>query len=327
MSGFRSVSIRLTLAASLLGGSVLRAQEPETQQPPVIRVGVDRVNVGVIVTDSSGHFVEGLRREDFRAYDNGIEQPLSGFLSNDDPAQVLLLVESGPAVLFVGKSNVLAADRLLGRLAPQDRVAVASYSRTPELLFDFSADKPQAQLALHSLNFMAGFADLNLSASLSIVVDWLASVPGKKTIVLLCSGVDTSSSADWDRTLAKLNTSDVRILAVSLSQSIRKPAKRHKLTPKEKEDQTFLKEGFAQADRSLRQISAATGGRAYFPKDGKDFDRTYAEIAELVRHEYNLAFAPPSLDGRVHSIEIKIKGSSYQVDHRQAYLAAGNPGG
>jgi VWFA-related protein len=310
----------LLLAAVFAAGSALRAQQPG-QAPPTIRVGVDRVNVGVIVTDANGHFIEGLRQEDFRVFDNGVEQPVSGFLSNDDPAQVLLLVESGPAVLFVGKSNVLAADRLLANLAVQDRVAVASYSRTPELLFDFSPDKALAQLALHSLNFMSGFADLNLSSSLGAVVDWLASVPGKKTIVLLCSGVDTSAASEWDHTLAKLNTSDVRILAVSLSQSIRKPLKRRKLTPKEADDQAFLRQGFAQADSSLRQISAATGGRAYFPKDSEDFGRAYAEIAELVRHEYNLAFAPPSLDDRVHGLEVKVKGSSYRVDHRQAYKA------
>src|SRR5262249_19650687 len=114
----------------------------------------------------------------------------------------------------------------------------------------------------------------------------------------------------------------VRILAVSLSQNLHKPAKRHKLSPQEKEAQSFLKQGFAHADELLRQISATTGGRAYFPKDGQDFERVYAEIAELLRHEYNLAFAPPSLDGRTPSIEVKVKRSGYHVDHRQAYLAA-----
>src|SRR5262249_4123127 len=140
----RRIRLSLALAAALVSAASTRGQQPSAQQPPSIRVGVDRVNVGVIVTDSSGRFVEGLRREDFRVFDNGVEQPISGFLSNDDPAQVLLLIESGPAVLFVGKTNVLAADRLLASLADDDRVALASYSRTPQLLFDFSPDKSSA---------------------------------------------------------------------------------------------------------------------------------------------------------------------------------------
>ena len=320
MRVFCRLLLCLSLVATLIPGKTALAQQPG-QEPPTIHVGVDRVNVGVIVTDPSGHFIEGLRRDDFRVYDNGIEQPISGFLSNDDPAQVLLLVESGPAVLFVGKTNVLAADRLLASLAADDRVALASYSRTPQLLFDFSTDKSSARLALSGLNFTNGFADLNLAASLGAIVDWLAPFSGKKTVVLLCSGIDTSTSSAWAGVLDKLNTSDVRILAVSLSQSLRKPVKRRKISPQDKEAQAFLNEGFAQADQSLRQISAATGGRAYFPKDSEDFARAYAEIAELVRHEYNLAFAPSSLDGRVHSIEVKTKRSGYRVDHRQAYKA------
>src|SRR2546430_16879355 len=61
------------------------AQEP---QAPAIRVEVSRVNVGVIATDRRGKFVEGLQKSDFHVFDNGVEQPITGFLANDDPAQV-----------------------------------------------------------------------------------------------------------------------------------------------------------------------------------------------------------------------------------------------
>jgi hypothetical protein len=83
----------------------------------------------------------------------------------------------------------------------------------------------------------------------------------------------------------------------------------------------LVKRVFAQADQSLRALSEATGGRVYFPRNTKEFDRAYAEIAQLVRHEYSLAFAPPSRDGRLHSIEVKVNRSSYRVNHRRAYLA------
>src|ERR1700758_3857039 len=60
----------------------------QTGEP--IRVNVDRVNVGVIVTDSHGNFVEGLRREDLHVFDNGVEQPLSDFAAINEPANVVL---------------------------------------------------------------------------------------------------------------------------------------------------------------------------------------------------------------------------------------------
>jgi hypothetical protein len=105
---------------------------------------------------------------------------------------VLLLIEAGPAVLFLGKNHVLAADTLLNNLAPSDRVAIASYSKAPELLLDFTPDKLTAKLALQSLNFTLGFAELSMSSILASAIDWLTPFPGKKTVVVLSTGVDTS---------------------------------------------------------------------------------------------------------------------------------------
>ena len=155
------------LAALLLLLIVASISVGQTQQPPPIRVTVNRVNVGVTVTDSGGHFVEGLRREDFQLFDNGVEQPITDFLPIEEPAQLLLLIESGPAVLFLSKNHLIAADSLLATLAPTDRVAIASYSKSPQLLLNFTANKTEACLALQRINFSNDFADLNLSSSLA----------------------------------------------------------------------------------------------------------------------------------------------------------------
>jgi Ca-activated chloride channel homolog len=300
---------------------LLCAGSPTQAQTPPIRVSVNRVNVGVTVTDSTGHFIEGLHREDFQLFDNDAEQPITDFLPIEEPAQLLLLIEAGPAVALFSSSHLRAADTLLTAIAPTDRVAIASYSQSPQLLLGFTPNKAQARATLQNLNFGNGFADLNLSASLAAAIDSLAPLPGKKSIVLLSTGVDTSSVQSWPLIQQKLNTSDVRILAVSLAGDFRKPAKRKKPSAQERNERTQVSEVLGEADKWLRELSHATGGRAYFPQDTKDFEHAYAEIAELIRHEYSLAFAPPTADGRLHSLKLKVKGSAYQVDHRQAYLA------
>src|SRR5262249_52244657 len=268
MSRTRRNLLRFRVAATLLilvfgFCASIRAQSDPQEQTPTVRVTVNRVNVGVIVTHRSGKFVKGLRREDFRILDNGTEQPISNFLPIAEPAQVLFLVESGPAVLFLGKNHFLAADTLVNNLAPADRLAIASYSKDPELLLDFTPDKPAARRALEGLTFMSGFGDLNLASSLASAIDWLAALPGKKTIVTLSTGIDTSPAAKWPLIEQKLETSDVRILAVSLSGDFRKPLKHKVLSRQEKEDRAFVKQGFAAADQSLRQLSRITGGRVY----------------------------------------------------------------
>jgi Ca-activated chloride channel homolog len=297
--------------------TVAQSQEPA----PPIRVTVNRVNVGVTVTDTSGRLIEGLHREDFQLFDNGVEQPITDFLPIEEPAQLLLLIESGPAVYFLGQGHFRAADTLLTSISPTDRVAVAGYSNAPQLILGFTPNKAAARYALQNLNFNLGFAELNLSASVAAMLDWMAPLPGKKTIVLLSTGVDTSPPETWQIVQQKLQTSDMRILAVSLSGDFRKPVKGKKRAAPNTLERESVNEAFRKADESLQQLSAATGGRVYFPANAAEFNRAYAEIAQLIRHEYSLAFAPPAADGQLHSLKVKTKNSSYQVDHRQAYLA------
>jgi len=309
----------------LLVGSPAPVRAQDTNQTlssdNAIHVRVDRVNVGVTVTGLHGNFVKGLRREDFRVFDDGVEQPVTGFLSIEEPEQVILLMECGPAAFFLKTSELEAAEMLLSSISPADRVAIVSYSKAPQLVLDFTTDKSEVRDALHSLNFISGFAQLNLASSVAATIDRLVFLPGKKTIILLSSGVDTSSVANWQTVRQKINASDVRILAVSVAGNLRKPAKGKKLSHDERDDRKYVKEGFVQADQSLLEISQATGGRVYFPRSAKEFDHAYAEIAQLVRHEYSLEFAPPSPDGRLHSLSVKVKHSWYHVEHRQNYLA------
>jgi Ca-activated chloride channel family protein len=307
----------------------LACAQTQAQEPPsgAIRVRVDRVNIGVIVTDSRGKFIGGLRREDFHVFDDGVEQPVTDFAPIDDPAQVLMLVEAGPAVYFLEAGHVHASHALLEGLSTGDRVAVVKYDTTPQPVLDFSADKHAAEVALTNVRYYIGFGNLNLSRSLSTVLDWLAKMQGKKTVVLLSTGFDTSDPGEPVALLTRLKTTDVRILAISLGTELRSPAPKFKDKSQPPPEKTAITEqGFAEADRFLRELTETTGGRVYFPNHSKDFSAVYAEIAQLVRHEYSLAFAPPVNDGKLHTIEVHVASPSdsalaYRIDHRRAYLA------
>jgi Ca-activated chloride channel family protein len=325
----------LLLCTALVPPPLIRAQEPPAPASEPIRVSVDRVNVGVIVTDSLGNFAEGLHREDFHVFDNGVEQPLTDFAAIEEPAQVLLLVEAGPAVYFLEASHLQAAHALLEGLSAGDRVAVVKYDEAAQPLLNFTPDKQSAEAALAKVRFNLGFGNLNLSRSLAAVLDWLAKGQGKKTIVLLSTGVDTSSDNDAIAVLERLKTTDVRLLAVSLSGELRNPPPSGKPSGKNKpklstEKSIVAEKGFAEADQLLKVMTEATGGRAYFPTNTTDFSSAFAEIAQLVRHEYSIAFVPPIHDGKPHAIEVRVSAtpsappnapSAYRVDYRRAYLA------
>lgn len=304
------------------GGAVRAQQINQTPNPgAAIRVNVERVNLGVTVTGMHGNFIKGLGRADFQVFDNGVEQPVTDFLSIEEPNQLVLMMESGPGAFFLKRSEIQTADELLGDLSPTDRVAIVGYSNGPEMILDFTPDKSEARAAIHRINFIAGFAELNLASSVAATLDWLGSVTGKKTIVLLSSGVDTSSAANWQNIQQKIQTSDVRILAVSVTWDLRKPGQKRRLSTDERNDRQYLKEGFSESDQNLRQLSEATGGRSYMPKNAKELAHAYAEIAQSVQYEYNLAFAPTLHDGLVHSLRVKVRHPWCHVHSRQAYLA------
>jgi len=299
---------------------------------------VNVVTIGTVVTDERGKFVEGLTRENFHIFDNRVEQPLI-FFALDRPTHVLLLIEAGPAVYLLQGGHLRAAYALLAGLSPADQVAVAKYAEGAEGVSDFSADKQLAANALDHVNFNVGFGALNLSESLTTVLDWLEKTPDKKTIVLLSSGVDTSAPAATTALLQRLRVSDIRLLAVSLSGELRSrpQEKSKKKTPATAP--SFAEEQFAEADDELRALAASTGGRAYFPADEKGFAAAYAEIAQIVRHEYTVGFAPQKLDGHIHTVDVRVaenvadnpavpnasktdaRARVLRIDHRQAYVA------
>jgi len=304
------------------------AQETPATAGQTIQVNVDRVNVGVLVTDGKENFVQSLKRDDFHVFDDGVEQPITEFAPVDEPGQIFLLVEAGPAVYFLQDTHLFAADTFLNGLSAGDRVAIGRYADAPVVVLDFTEEKPVAQSALTGIRFNLGFGQLNLSSSLNTVLDWLANVPGKKTIVLLSTGVDTSPQKAIEVIQSRLQTGDVRILGVSLSGPVRngKVGNQKQLQQMEQE--------FVAADARLRALAEATGGRVYFPQNARAFQAIYKQLAQLIRNEYSLSFAPPVADGTIHTIEVKVdlpgvslknKLPEYRVDHRKAYVAPKAP--
>ena len=331
-----SLRFRLALFVSsvlLLAPSVLPQQTPHTT--PDIRVSVDRVNVGVLVTNSRGEFVGNLHRKNFQVFDDGVEQPITDFLSLDEPAQVLLLIEAGPAVYLLQGGHLQAVHALLDGLSPNDRVAIARYNVAAEPILNFTPDKSVAGGTLAQLHFNLGFGQLNLASSMTTALDWLARVPGKKSLILLSTGIDTSPPAAIQNLLVRLKSTDVRVLAVSLGAELRVPPPAEKKHSKKAwpapDKAQVVNETLAEADEELKSIAQANGGRAFFPVSSKDFSQVFTQIAQLVRHEYNLGFIPSADDGKVHSIEVRVVDTSaasssaadptYRIDHRQAYVA------
>jgi len=332
-------AVKLGFCVALLLYGARRATAQQTNELPssrhAIHIGASQVNVNVMVMDSHGHFVSGLQRDDFHVFDNGIERPVISFASNDEPSRIVLLIESGAQEYLLGKlGNNLFVDaaEFANTIYSFDRVAIVTYSDRAYVERDFTSDATPVQPALKELEFElmnggAGSSAAALSSSLAAVLYWLEGVRGKKAIVLISTGIDTSPPQDRQFIKDELEVSDIPLFAISAFGDLRRLPRHQKLTEDRREERAYVKEGLVGADGWLRNLTTASSGHAYFPKDAKEFTAAYAEITQFVRGEYGIGFRPTLLDGKRHSISVKVSHPwyhDYHLDHRRAYIA-GSP--
>lgn len=312
----------------------------------IIHVSTELVKLNVTVLDSHGDFAGGLEKKDFRIEDNGVAQPTLFFASVDSPAQVLVVVEAGPAVFLIHDQHIAAANALLDGLAPDDQVGLVTYDQTPHLLLPFTSDKHALLDSLGKIQFVLGMGELNFYDSVSSIIDSLPGEEGKRALVLLTTGLDSSSPERWDALAQKLRTQDVVIYSVALGGSFRnytgkkaKPGKKSaKPAPQEDNSSSNSNSGgslsFAKSTEALLALAKITGGRAYFPQAPDDFTVIYREIASALRHQYVLGISPQH-DGLFHSLTVQMLGSNgqpmalatkkpdYRIYAREGYLAPG----
>ena len=284
------------------------------------------VKVDVSVADKRGNFVSGLEPSNFRILDNGGERSIAFFAPVEAPAQVLVVVETGPAVYLIHNQHLLAAYELLRGLGADDQVALITYDQSPHPLLAFTPDKSTLNRAFGRIQYTLGSAELNFYDCVSTALDWIAPLSGKKAIVLLTTGLDSSPPTHWDALAQKLRAEDAVIFPVALGGSLRHPAEKKGKAAKAARDATAPGNAsasdpgnplsFAKADAALNAMATMTGGRAYFPESANDFVTIYREIASALRHQYVIGIVPEH-DGEFHTLTVELLDSNC--------LAAPNP--
>jgi Ca-activated chloride channel homolog len=329
-----------SLVATVLFFACAGLNAPHTaawgQESPVsapqhpLQVTTEIVKLDASVIDERGELVSGLQQKNFRILDAGAEQPIIYFASADAPAQILVMIETGPAVYLIQNDHIAALDALAAGLPPDDEIALVAYNQAPATILPFTRDRSSLTSALGQIQYTLGFGELNLFDSISAVLDSLAPAAGKKALVLLTTGLDSSPASRWQALGQKLQATDVVIFPVALGAALRTPVKKNKTKSKSLAEN---KPGvFAEADEHLRSLAEITGGRAFFPESAADFVPTYREIAATLRHQYVLGIAPVH-DGQFHPLTVQIlddAGAPYpasgkniprKIFVRQGYLA------
>jgi Ca-activated chloride channel homolog len=287
---------------------------------PQFKAEVDTVTVDVAVIDNRGHFIPGIPKGNFRILEDNVPQQIQGYNVGEAPLTVSLVIEFSNRFERLYSSTWFQVLQLAygfcSTLKPDDYVAVVAYDLKPEILSDFTTDRMKTNEALHRLTIPA-WSEANLFDAVTDTADRMSGIEGRKAIVLMSSGVDTFSKLTFDKTRKILQEDGVPVYAIGLMQTLRILMEGRGMGAIQEMD-------FLQADNQMRTFASETGGQSFFPFKASDLDQDFENIANELRHQYNIFYRPEPLkaDGLYHPVEIRVKGrKDLLVRARKGYYA------
>jgi VWFA-related protein len=310
------------------------AQNAPAQKPQEgglsIAVEVPVVTMDVVATTNHGDIITGLKRENFRLFEDGVPQTVTNFGPTEAPITMVILMEF--SARYYGRFSYLAkywTTALFPNLKPQDYVALVTFDMKPKLEVDFTQNKEEVQNALYHLYF-PGFSESNIYDAILDTVDRLKDVPGKKSILVVATGRDTFSKHTFDQTMKALHQADVPIFIVGMSQVV--------MLARESRGYNGSEIDFAQDENQMKTFAKETGGNAWFPRFEGEIPGIFQEVASFLRNQYSLSYSPTNRnrDGKFRKVKIDLvapdgaaltvldqkgKKQKYQVYAREGYVA------
>jgi VWFA-related protein len=325
--------IRIGTALGLSAATLL----PVNQDPsPSYRASTDLVSVYATVTDDRGRFVSDLAQDDFLVYDDGVPRPIVHFSRENQPfAAVVMLDRSGSMQehLDLIRDAGLA---FIDQFRPDDVARIGSFSTNISIRPEhFTSNRDELRRALREDDESRGGSPVWTSLDRSI--DALESETRRRVVVLMSDGHSDREEIGPSAVIARARERDVMIYAVGLSFTVRSrvPARRPRgpepprfpfppgrggwVFPQTQ--QQMVRTRTEPPDPRLRTIAAETGGGYFELKESQDLKKTFATVADDLHHQYWLGFSPENLDGKVHRLEVRIKGARLHVRARQSYIA------
>jgi len=292
MSSFVSV-------IALLAGSLVLAK----QDQPIFKSNVRTVPVYATVVDASGRLVPGLEQADFSILDNGKPADVSLFSNESQPFTAVVMLDTSASMTANLKLLNRAAEQFLLRLLPVDRAQVGAFNDKIQLSGTFTNNRDELIGALNDLYFGN---PTRLNDGIAAGLDALQGVDGRRVVLVFTDGEDTSSRLGFKTVLERARDEEVMVYSIGL----------------ESEYFNGMRVVKSKPSRDLRKISDETGGGYFELLKTAELAPTFSRVAQELRSQYLIGFAPVALDGKVHKLDVKVNKLGMTVRARRSYLAA-----
>ena len=277
-----------------------------------LKVAVDLVNVQFSVTDKKGRFVSGLTAQDVKVDEDGRRQEIRNFArENELPLTLALLVDTSPSVGPVLEEEKATASAFLESvLREKDLALVIGFDRSVELLQDYTDNVRLLKRAIDQLEIGGG---TSIYDAVYLASDEeLKDEAGRKAIILISDGEDTTSKVKMTESLIAAHRSNAVIYGISNSPRGR----------------FFTNGGIVLGGGggdlgTLKKYSEETGGTTFVINNEQGFKKIFDQIAEELRSQYSLGYVSQNTarDGKYRQIKITTRESGYNVKARRGYYA------
>ena len=317
----------------------------ETIEGDVLRFDTNLVTVPVSVVDRYGRYVPQLRREQFKIFEDGVEQKITYFGTTDLPLTVVLVLDTSGSTDYRLHDIQNAAINFVTKLKPVDSVMVMSFDDRIEVLTRPTTDRELITRAIRQSRTGGG-------TRLYDTVDQLfnkhlTTISGRKSVVLFTDGVDTTSHrASYDSTIKQAEESDAPIYVVDYDTSgggtvftqglpmPRGPTILGIPLPSPGGGGTGMPGSnpgdYRRAVAYLKALSNTTGGRFYSGDSLFGIGQAFAWIAEELGRQYSLGYYPKATgrNGQRRLIKVRTTEAELVVKSRDSYIytdKAGTP--
>lgn len=310
-----------------------KQEEQEIDPDDVISVNTTEVLLPVTVRDSAGLLVSNLTRKDFRVFEDGVEQPLSDLSLRQVPVDVALIVDASSSVAGNLDDFRTAVEGFATHLAEGDRISLIQFDDRVVLLQDWTRSLVQLRRALRRI--VPGMFTRFHDAMLLAARDQSPRGNARHAIIVLTDGIDSGRGSTFDTALRAALQSQTTVYVVSNTQ-IERAKKQEELSELLSGSDSAvrfnrlriddLQMGLAALDsseRNLESLTAATGGKLYKPTSFNGLEKTYAEVADELRHQYTLYYSPLNAkrDGQFRRVRVETTTATYHVSARIGYYA------
>ena len=306
---FAALCLAFTIPNSLAG----QAPQPANAQAPgvekksreyTINVDVNLVVLHATVLDKKGHIVNDLKPEDFRVFEDNVQQKVSVFSHADIPVTMGIVIDDSGSMREKREAVNAAALAFVKTSNPQDQVFVVNfndvyYLDTPG---DFASNIEDLKSALEKIDSRGGTALYDaVYASLDHVK---LGNRDKKVLLVITDGEDNASRYTYEELLRYAQKSNAVIYTIGLLGS-------------EEPGGLFKVHGSSahRAAKILEKLAEVSGGQAYYPKSLDEVGGTCEQVAHDIRNQYTLAYYPSNSkkDGTFRAVRVDAFSSGNHV--------------